>query len=307
MTVAGRDGWLFLRSELEYLTKDTFWGEAATSTGVATAADRRDPLPAILDFAGGLADRDIHLLVVPVPSKARIYPDGLPGKPQLPRPAETGQEEPSAEQRFYKLLRAQGVDVLDLTPVFLKERSGDQPLYCRQDSHWSGRGLALAARTIAEHLHSRGVLSAETPAPFTSATEEVTIRGDLWQGLAEPDRPGPETLVLERVRPESTTADTVSENSPVLLLGDSHTLVFHSGGDMHARSAGLVDRLALQLGQPLDLLGVRGSGATAARIDLHRKGRGNPDWLANKRVIVWCFTARDFTQTAAGWRVVPLP
>ena len=32
--------------------------------------------------------------------------------------------------------------------------------------------------------------------------------------------------------------------SPVLVLGDSHVLVFHDGGDMHAAGAGLPDQLA---------------------------------------------------------------
>jgi hypothetical protein len=91
----------------------------------------------------------------------------------------------------------------------------------------------------------------------------------------------------------------------VVLLGDSHTLVFHAGDDMHARGAGLPDQLAVELGTPVDLIGVRGSGATPARVNLLRRARANPDSLPKKKVIVWCFTAREFTESQ-GWSKVPI-
>ncbi|HOS43564.1 MAG TPA: hypothetical protein PK794_07745, partial [Armatimonadota bacterium] len=89
--------------------------------------------------------------------------------------------------------------------------------------------------------------------------------------------------------------------SPVLLLGDSHTLVFHAGEDMLASGAGLADHLALQLGFPVDVVGVRGSGATPSRISLLRRG----DNLAGKKVVIWCFSIREFTE-GQGWRLVPV-
>jgi alginate O-acetyltransferase complex protein AlgJ len=90
--------------------------------------------------------------------------------------------------------------------------------------------------------------------------------------------------------------------SPVLLLGDSHGLVFHGGGDMHARGAGLADHLAKELGFPVDLVAVRGSGATPARISLMRRR----DNLAGKRVVIWCLSAREFTESVQGWRPLPV-
>jgi alginate O-acetyltransferase complex protein AlgJ len=88
--------------------------------------------------------------------------------------------------------------------------------------------------------------------------------------------------------------------SPVLLIGDSHNLVFHAGGDMHATGAGLPDHLAAALGFPVDLEAVRGSGATAPRINLARRR----DNLAGKRAVIWCFTVREFTESNTGWRAV---
>jgi alginate O-acetyltransferase complex protein AlgJ len=93
-----------------------------------------------------------------------------------------------------------------------------------------------------------------------------------------------------------------SRESPLLLLGDSHALVFHAGGDMHARGAGLADQLALALGFPVDLVAVRGSGATPARISLARRAGG----LAGKKLVVWCLAARDLSEAPQGWAKVPV-
>ena len=70
--------------------------------------------------------------------------------------------------------------------------------------------------------------------------------------------------------------------SPVVLLGDSHTLVFDTGEDMHTQGASLADHLLLELGFAVDLVGVRGSGGTAARINLLRRAQVTPEHWANK-------------------------
>ena len=50
VSVTGRDGWLFLRSELRHVSVGPFWGDAAAKVSKATPPDKADPLPAILDF-----------------------------------------------------------------------------------------------------------------------------------------------------------------------------------------------------------------------------------------------------------------
>ena len=71
---------------------------------------------------------------------------------------------------------------------------------------------------------------------------------------------------------------------------------------MHARGAGLPDQLALELGFAVDLVGVRGSGATPARINLARR----KDGLAGKKLVVWTFGARELSEAAQGWAKVPV-
>jgi len=277
MTVPGDDGWLFLRSELRHIGVGPFWGEAAAKVSRASSPDKADPLPAIVDFHEQLEKLGIELLVVPVPCKAMVYPEQIGGPAQGRLDA--------VHQEFYQLLAGKGVNVLDLTDDLRAAR--EVRSYCKTDSHWSGHGIELAAKKIASRLGNQGWSKQEFPAE----TRETQITGDLG---------GTETLPLRFV-----TGSDPSRESPVVLLGDSHTLVFHAGDDMHARGAGLPDQLAVELGTPVDLIGVRGSGATPARVNLMRQARANPEYLSKKKVIIWCLTAREFTESP-GWSKVPI-
>jgi alginate O-acetyltransferase complex protein AlgJ len=39
---------------------------------------------------------------------------------------------------------------------------------------------------------------------------------------------------------------------------------------------------------------------------LYRRARKDPGYLAKKKVIVWCFAAREFTESDQGWDKVPV-
>ena len=289
----GREGWLFLASELRHLSAGPFWGEAAQTASRAAREDARDPLPAILDFHRALKENGVELILVPVPPKAVVYPGYLPGE------GESGEGRDDIHHRkFYSLLEEDGVRVLDLTEDF---REGEAPrggyFYCRQDSHWSGAGCVRAAGRIAALVRPR--LGEYEPQDFPAAWKEIEIEGDLRRMLADPEGP------LETLKVRAVEGETVDPASPVLVLGDSHTLVFHAGGDMHGRGAGLADQLAYELGRPVELIGVRGSGATPARVNLFRRAGRDPDYWEGKRAVVWVFAAREFTESD-GWRLVPI-
>lgn len=300
--VAGRDGWLYLAAELRYMGAGKFWGAAAPCAARSgVKPEYADPLPAILDFHAQLRKRGVKLLLVPVPPKCLIFPDKLPspagapaGLPAAPAPAE-----------FYEILRGDGIQVLDLAGLFWEHRMDTNgPPYCRTDSHWSGNGCVLAARAIAEIIRSD--LPAAS-AGFDSAWSELEIHGDLTR-MPGATNPSPERLTVRRVgRRTGDVLEPVAPDpaSPVILLGDSHNLVFHAGGDMHAAGAGLPDQLALELGRPVALAAVRGSGATPARVNLYRRAASDAGYWQNRRWVVWCFAAREFTESD-GWRKIPI-
>ena len=161
----------------------------------------------------------------------------------------------------------------------------------------------LAAQAIAEKV--RGKLAAPaSKKEYAAEWKESEIKGDLV-GLLPPGspKPGPEKIAVRGVSEKGGGGIEPDPNSPVLLLGDSHTLVFH---DFLAERAGLVDQLAQELGFAPDLIGTRGSGATPVRISLYRRSLKDPGYLAKKKIVVWCFAAREFTEASEGWAKVPV-
>ncbi len=288
--VAGEDGWLFLPAELRHMSAGKFWGEAAEKASTATP-ERADPLPAIVDFHEQLQARGIELIFVPVPPKAAVYPDKvLPG-------AGSESRIDAADQEFLALLREKGVQVVETYEVLAGLRAAGTQACCKTDTHFSPKGAEALAGAVAKMLEEKDWAreSGEIPAK----EGEITFTGDLAKAAGA----GAETLPARIVgQPEPIAPDA---KSPVLVLGDSHALVFQAGGDMHARGAGFADQLAKELGMPVDLIAVRGSGATPVRIDLYRKASADPAWLAGKKAVVWILTAREFTQTD-GWRKLPV-
>jgi len=292
--LAGKDGWLFLTAELRHLGVGRFWGADAARAGRAAKPEWRDPLPAILDFRDQLKQAGIELLLVPVPAKAAVVPGALQGLEGAAARVD------AADAEFYALLKSEGIEVLDLQAELAAAPTA-RPAFCRTDTHWSGVGLGIAAARIAERVKQRAWYAAVPKQTFASEERKVEIRGDLQRMLGG-EAAAPETLELRFVRGPGGAPAPPSKESPVLVLGDSHTLVFHAGGDMHARGAGLPDQLALELGFAVDLVGVRGSGATPARINLARR----KDGLAGKKLVVWTFGARELSEAAQGWAKVPV-
>jgi len=292
LAVMGHDGWFFLPSEIRHL---------ATVANVSPPTGENDPLPAILDFQQSLARKGIRLVILPVPEKSLIRADQL--FPASEVAAAAGYAKASG--RFIDALRAKGVDVMDtrllLTTAAAHAEEGRDPVYCKTDSHFTPHTTAMLARAIASHIHEiqPDMVRQIGAGPIAGPECKITIHGDLVP---------PETI--EKIAfhgvTKATGAAMPDPASPVLLLGDSHCLVFHAGGDMLAKDGGLADNLGVELGCFPDIIAVRGSGATAARVNLYRKVHKDPGFLANKKIVLWCFAAREFTQSD-GWKIVPLP
>ena len=266
----------------------------------ASNPEYADPLPAILDFKKQLDTVGIKLIFVPIPAKATIYPEMISEHTTTKRTDKQLQE-------FYEILRKHGVDVLDLTDLFLENRNtNSNPLYCKQDTHWSGQACVLAAKAIATHIGTPSWLDEIPKRKALLEARTVEITGDLWRKLGNTDLPK-EQLQLTFVKTDGEALTSTQpfgrswRDSPVVLLGDSHNLVFHAGSGMHAQGAGLPDHLAYQLGFSVDVVAVRGSGATPSRLNLFRR----QDNMKGKRIVVWCLSVREFTE-GQGWRKVPV-
>jgi hypothetical protein len=294
--VEGRDGWLFLGAELRFLGVEKFWGgegkvlqndEGRASSSLGGGG----PLPAIVDFDRQLKAAGVRLLLLPVPPKAW-------GSAHAPTGNWAGVKADSLGG-FYRALAAEGVEVLDLRPAFATREAVGEAMYCKTDSHWSGRGCVVAAQLVAERVRA---LMPEPSATFTQEWKEVSIRGDLEE-LSQRKAGGVESLLLRQISDARGNALSSDATSPILLLGDSHTLVFR---DFQGERAGLADQVALETGTVPEVIGTRGSGANAVRLSLFRRSVKDPGYLTAKKVVVWCFAAREFTEAEQAWQLIPL-
>ena len=298
--VTGKQDWLFFAPELHHLLSGKFWGEEAKKVSKATNPDFADPLPAILDFKAQLDTVGIDLIFVPIPAKATIYPDMITAYNNTIRTDKH-------HIKFFDILREHDVNVLDLTDLFLKNRYTDVGLlYCKQDTHWSGQACVLAAEVIAKTIGMPAWMDDIPKRKSKIEKLSVELTSDLWRELGNKDLKK-EQVILSCVKATEQSNENSQQygaswrESPVVLLGDSHNLVFHGGGDMHATGAGLADHLAHHLGFSVDVVAARGSGATPSRLNLFRRR----DNMKGKRVVIWCLSVREFTQ-GQGWRKVPV-
>lgn len=284
------EGWIFLRSELEHIGGGRDW---QTSSHPA--------LPVIAAFRKSLEEKGVTLILAPVPAKAAIYPEKLLAgvKPDAVPPLKP----------FLEELRKTGAVVVDLDTAFREARksNGEEPLYCATDSHWSPAGVRLAASRIVEAARGVDAVSGLIRPASTFRTgppASFEIRGDLLAAPGLENVPA-ETLSLVRAgREESGSIVAVPEDpdSAVVLMGDSHTMVFTDGASlgMHCDAAGLQDHLQALFGFPITRIANRNSGGDGARRILAQRVRSNPDWWAPRKVVIWVFSEREFTQ--GRWR-----
>ena len=294
--MAGSDGFLFFRQSIAYV----LGGDLAKQHG------DRNPVPAIVGFKKLLAKHGVDFLFVPVPTKEEIFPDktgAAPGDASLARFA--GKVVNPFARKFLLDLADQGVETVDLLPAFLAERQSSPganiSLYQAQDTHWTSRGLELAAKLVAERLKRypwyKG-LAAHRRA-FTTKDEPFTRHGDLHARLPETERArfAPETLVGHQVVNADGSLYDDDPDSPVVVLGDSFTGVYEL---MDCEHAGVSAHLAKEIGYPVDLVMSYGGGPNVREKLI---GRGL-DKLKTKKLVIWMMTARDLYDHTEGWRTL---
>lgn len=282
ITMKGQDGWLYSRNELSHLAAGPLAGGKGAEHSQSTKKNNADPIPAIADFNDRLKEIGVKLVVVPVPPKADSVPFG-----ELKKGDAMTYLRP-----FYDELRAKGVEVLDLSDIFEKS---EFPVYCKQDAHWNPEGIRLAVDELVKLMKLE-----KGNAKFELEDQKVSIIGDLMLSLDKNAKPS------EEITLQSVSGDVFAEASPILLLGDSHSLIFSSGGDMLAEKSGLGENLAAALGIPVERIAVKGSAAAAVRVNLYRKAAKNAAWIKNKKFVIWCFSAREFTESTSGWPIIPV-
>ena len=287
----GKDGFLFFRGDLEYLVSGELRGQP----------DGRDPCPAIIDFHEQLSRRGIELLVVLIPTKAEVFPEKISDK----APAGAKPYVAPYGRKLASELTEVGVQLVDLLPAFIEQREVDgQPLYMPADTHWTPRGLQLAAKLIADRIRRCPSFVALRPnvGRFTTQAVECTRRGDICDMLTDSEKLKypPLKLTAEQVLAPDGSLYEDDPESPIVVLGDSFTGVFHYEDCEHA---GLSAHLARKLRMSVDLIMAQGSGPKI-RGRLARRGA---EAIDNKKIVVWTCVTRDLYNYWAPWDLIELP
>jgi alginate O-acetyltransferase complex protein AlgJ len=279
-TVTGTDGWLFAASDFLHLASDP----------VAWTQPGADPVGVVADVAAQMKAAGVDFMVMPLPTKASVQTKGLPDSFK-----DVAITDPVLDA-FLAAMAKQGVETLDVRTVWTNASSA--AVFCRQDTHWNGHGLGLAAHALAEKIRSRPWFAGLPKKTYAAEPVEVEIQGDLWIPLNKPDLPK-EKLKLRR----AVALETPGADSPVLFIGDSNVLVFSGGGDLHTTGCGLPEAFALETGINPQVLGQRGSGH--AQILNLKRGAKDAKFLPAKKLVVWVFTCTELTQAQA-WKSYPL-
>ena len=305
-TVPGDEAqWLFLKSELEHLGTGAFW----TRDWKEVSKSGTDPVPILLALNKKLSALGVEFIFVPVPAKAVVYPDKLTAGVKMDGkfPAD---DAVTPLAGFLEQLRSGGLTVIDIEPELKANRiSGGTRSYCMTDSHPTPWTCELIASRVA------GVLSGQTWAKQAAGaskidfvkgkTETQSIKGDLIPEDKRDAWDAEEVIVRKAGALKGDKVASVlpdEQSSPVILLGDSHTLIFHEGGDMLMSGAGIPDHLQADLGFKVYLAASRGSSSQAQRQIYKAK-----DFWAGKKALVWVSSAREFTQERKWLKLPRLP
>ncbi|NOX99411.1 MAG: hypothetical protein GXP30_06735, partial [Verrucomicrobia bacterium] len=220
-TVRGDDpAWFFMSRELNQVALGKFWEKDWASI----ATNKSDPTPHIVKFNDLLKAKGVKLVMVPIPAKAAIYPDKLASKFTV--------KDVLPLKGYYDELRQQGVDVLDIEPILRDHRAktggeGKDKLFCEQDAHFAPLTTEIIAARVKKIIEKEEWYKNQPKEAFKrSAKGTLTIKGDQVKSGGFTPVPKDEVLTLSYAgrdvggKIEAVPAD---KDSPVLLVGDSHT------------------------------------------------------------------------------------
>lgn len=226
--IFGRDGWFFLRENIEL------------ALGRFDAGKRAEADEAVRRLAKRLGEEGLRLLLVPVPSKAEIVPSRFSGRfaagVALP-------EDERTKRLFAGWDGLPNVEVLPVRRILREEMEAGRPPFLERDTHWTPQGMeAVASRIAAAAGQAVPDGESDTGADGT----EVSGEGDLTRMLELPGNP---PFPRQTVRVNRGGDALPSEEPPgIFLLGDSFAAIYGDAILGWGESAGLVDVLGARHG-----------------------------------------------------------
>lgn len=292
----GLSDWLFYMPSLDYVLGPDYDDPRIIKPVNSEPKEDWDVIETILDFRDQLAKKDIDLVLVPVPTKISVYPEKGVNK----KFNNKGISRHTAD--LIKKLENHEIHIINLLPYFLDNKKNNNMLYLPHDTHWSGKGVTLAAKLIANHIKQYDWYNEATRTTKYVLEDTIISRyGDIamMTGILHQDRVfSPDTVHCQQVLEKSNSElYRDSNDSPIMFLGDSFSRIYQKD---QPKAAGIIAHLAYELQMPLTSIVNDGGASTLVREQLARK----KELLNNKKVVVWEFAERDIRFGLKGWKKV---
>jgi hypothetical protein len=289
MGFEGKGDWVFFRKTMEYLT----------GGDLAKQPKEKNPLPHLVEFQQYLHEHDVNMLYVVIPTKAEVYYEKLSAR----MPAEQDAIVNPYLRKFLHEVQEAGIEVIDLLPHLLaakvEDTASEEHLYQHQDTHWTNRGLQIAATLVADRIREYAWYDEleKQRVEYTVRDTTFSRQGDIVDKLPEDVRGKYPAVTLEAQRvytPDGAPNKPNSATAPVMVIGDSFTGVFEL---VDCKSAGVGSHIGAKTQLPVDIITSWGGGPLVRRKML----RGRKDDLGHKRVVVYVMVARDLYNYAQSW------
>jgi alginate O-acetyltransferase complex protein AlgJ len=303
----GRNGWLFYRPDVEYVTGPAFFDAEGMKRRADKSGLQPDPILAIVDFRDQLRARGIDLMIMPVPVKPSVDPEMLADQ------VKNGAVLQNASfANFIDRLGNAGVRVFDPSELLIERKHalGGQPLYLQTDTHWRPETMEAVAEGLAKSASGAVTGLSDTgsrPETLKVLEKKVSGLGDIATMLRLPK--SQRIFPLQTVPIHQVTLDNglwhAEKDTSVLLLGDSFSNIFSLDAMGWGESAGFAEHLSRALGcRVIDCIVRNSNGAFATREILSQELARGRDRLAGKKLVVWEFAARELA--FGDWKLLPM-
>ncbi|TKB12407.1 hypothetical protein [Desulforhopalus sp. IMCC35007] len=302
--VAGKEGWLFYRPDIDSLTGPAFLDKTQQQMRYEghelwEKPVQPDPVAAIVDFNRQLRERGIQLILVPAPVKPSIHPEKISGYHFTAPPANRDWD------AFLRELQDNDIAVFNSRPLLYSYAKKDGAAFLATDTHWLPGALDMVARSLAAKIQ-KDFPDIESSTAYSLQQQSVTAEGDVAKMLTLPVTYSKmeQTVDIEQVVNSDNELWQPQTDAEILLLGDSFTNIYSTIGLGWGRSAGFAEHLSYHLQQPLDLLSRNDSGAYVTREMLGAELARGRDRLAGKKLVIWEFAERELSH--GDWKIIDL-
>jgi len=291
MGFTGKEDWLFFRKSVEYML----------GGDLAKQSDEKNPLPHLVDFKKYLEDHNVNMLFVVVPNKEEVYFEKLPTSVAPPKIPYAN----PYSRKFLKDAQAAGIEVIDLLPHFLEAKQNDndhsEAVYQHQDTHWTNRGIQIAAKIIADRVKKYAWYSEIGDKTNFMVVDTTFLRqGDIVQRIPQELQTNYPAVELEaqQVRDTENNLYKAGKTAPIMLIGDSFTGVYEL---VDCKSAGIGAHIAEKASVPVEIITSWGGGPLVRRKAMRAREKDLP----YKRLVIYLMVARDLYDYSQSWQPFP--